>query len=213
MIITVFFCSGNSGIHLSAYEGHDEVIEIFLYHGVDVNVRGINSLTPLMGASLTGHYSSTKLLLDHGANIDLQNAQGNSALMLGTNYPDIIGLLLSRGANLDLVNEKGDTVSKRAVNSDCFDAVKIFEAWKNPKSKDKSAYDAAFDGSTRLLRGFLTSGATMNHRDRMNDTGLHVAAFKGHVDAIQVILDHGGDVNINIKVAKVGDRFPTIPVG
>ena len=85
------FHSGNNGLHISGSEGHDEVIEIFLDHGVDVNCRGRKSNTPLTYAATSGQYSSTKLFLDRGAIIDIQDEDGKSPIFWGSNHPDIIG--------------------------------------------------------------------------------------------------------------------------
>jgi hypothetical protein len=68
----------------------------------------------LMIASSKGHTTLVELLLDRGANINVQNAKGDTALMCacqagGANILDIVLLLLKAGAKTDVVNRKGMT--------------------------------------------------------------------------------------------------------
>ena len=42
---------GDTGLHLSAREGHDDIVKLFLDHEADVNIRGCNNSTPLMQAA------------------------------------------------------------------------------------------------------------------------------------------------------------------
>ncbi len=63
--------NGNTGLHLSAGEGHDDIVNLFLNHNADVNIRGWNNNTPLMCAAERGHLSTAQLLIDRGAELEL----------------------------------------------------------------------------------------------------------------------------------------------
>lgn len=59
-------------------------------------------------------YSDTetvKLLIDAGSNVNAQNSNGWSALMIANKYSDIetVKMLLSAGSNVDLQNNNGET--------------------------------------------------------------------------------------------------------
>ena len=49
---------GDTGLHKSAWMGHDSVTRMFLERGIDVNIRGIHNNTALMAASQGGHINS-----------------------------------------------------------------------------------------------------------------------------------------------------------
>jgi len=56
-------------------------------------------------------------------------------------------------------------------------------------------FDAAREGSTDLLRGYLNAGAPATLTNAAGDSLLMLAAYHGHEEAVQVILHHGADVN------------------
>lgn len=92
-----------------------EFLRALLKKGADPNIM-IDSHFPLKYVVLK-HKDRTDLvdlLLEYGANIDLQNNSGNTALMYASsnNYAEMIVHLISRNANICLVNDTGFTASK-----------------------------------------------------------------------------------------------------
>lgn len=56
-------------------------------------------------------------------------------------------------------------------------------------------FDAAREGNTELLRGYLNAGAPATLTNAAGDSLLMLAAYHGHEDAVQLIIHHGADVN------------------
>ena len=56
-------------------------------------------------------------------------------------------------------------------------------------------FDAAREGNTDLLRGYLGAGAPANLTNAAGDSLLMLAAYHGHDEAVQLILHHGADAN------------------
>ncbi|NQD90921.1 ankyrin repeat domain-containing protein [Paenarthrobacter sp. CM16] len=56
-------------------------------------------------------------------------------------------------------------------------------------------FDAAREGNTGLLRGYLAAGAPATLTNAAGDSLLMLAAYHGHEEAVQLILHHGADVN------------------
>lgn len=56
-------------------------------------------------------------------------------------------------------------------------------------------FDAAREGDTELLRGYLSAGAPATLTNAAGDSLLMLAAYHGHEEAVQLILHHGADVN------------------
>lgn len=98
---------------------------------IDANGRDITGFTSLIRASYFGFLNNTNLLLEYGADPNVQTDDGNTALMLAAGaeqsendrimvieheflvvrrnrYPDIVQLLLDHGADADIVDKEGD---------------------------------------------------------------------------------------------------------
>lgn len=56
-------------------------------------------------------------------------------------------------------------------------------------------FDAARQGDTPLLAGYLAAGAPATLTNEAGDTLLMLAAYHGHADTVRLILQHGGDAN------------------
>jgi len=71
---------------LNASWGRHETIEALLSAGADVNIKGEFGHTPLMNAIINDHTGMIKLLLKHGANPNLIDSEGCTALMHAVGY-------------------------------------------------------------------------------------------------------------------------------
>ena len=56
-------------------------------------------------------------------------------------------------------------------------------------------FDAARQGDSGLLVGYLAAGAPATLTNAAGDTLLMLAAYHGHADTVRLILQHGGDAN------------------
>jgi ankyrin repeat protein len=56
-------------------------------------------------------------------------------------------------------------------------------------------FQAAREGDTGLLRGYLGAGAPAGMTNAAGDSLLMLAAYHGHAETVQLIVKHGGDVN------------------
>ena len=56
-------------------------------------------------------------------------------------------------------------------------------------------FDAARQGDSGLLAGYLAAGAPATLTNEAGDTLLMLAAYHGHADTVRLILQHGGDAN------------------
>ena len=72
---------GDTGLHLSAWMGHDSVTRMFLERGINVNIRGWKQVTALIKAAELGKITSLTILLDNNADPDLKDDTGETALM------------------------------------------------------------------------------------------------------------------------------------
>ncbi|KAJ5620182.1 hypothetical protein N7510_004166 [Penicillium lagena] len=87
---------------LAARNGHEEVVEILLNYGADIEIRSPTGLTPLAVASREGRYGVMKLLLHRGAKVDTETADHSTPLLwaVRTGATAAVTLLLNHGAEL-----------------------------------------------------------------------------------------------------------------
>jgi hypothetical protein len=77
----------------------------------NVNTMDNTKTTLLMHASALGYIDIIKVLVEKGANLNLQNAHGYTALIRAciNNYPEVIIYLIEKGANVNICDKDGDS--------------------------------------------------------------------------------------------------------
>lgn len=105
----------------------EEIIELALNQGADINFKDKDGDTPLLYATQSRKDLAAKLLINRGANINEVNDLGLNALMYATNSDsyDLVLLLLSKGANVNFKDKNGNTALTFAVRSNNVRMVKL----------------------------------------------------------------------------------------
>ena len=126
---------GNSGWTVVRTVTPSELDEL-VKKGAEIEARNREGMTPLMQASAEGNCEATHWLLQHGANPNLTDNQGRTALMLaaGALYADrlmfpprqdyrrTVRALLEAGADLDATDHDGKSASDWASEGKQVDA-------------------------------------------------------------------------------------------
>ncbi|HXT10886.1 MAG TPA: ankyrin repeat domain-containing protein [Candidatus Angelobacter sp.] len=88
-----------------------EIGRWLIEHKADVHARSAFGLTPLMQVQTMSHTNYLDFLLESGANPDLQDTNGNTALHYATYqvFPEAISVLLAHKANPNIQNNAGFT--------------------------------------------------------------------------------------------------------
>jgi hypothetical protein len=131
------------------------------------------SRTPLMGASARGHVGVVRWLLDQGAALNEQGANGCTALALACSEgrTPVVKLLLEEGADPTIVMIAGSTPLIAASDHGHLEVV-------------------------RLLLAHPGGKATINNFDRDGETALWRACFFGHGAIVRGLLESGADPTI-----------------
>lgn len=118
--------------------------------GGDINARGNNGITPLIGATEKGHENIVKYLLEQKCDVDACTIQDKfTALLLASlkNHGNIAKLLVDHGADVNWENTQGHSSLIFAVNNN------------NPS----------------LVRSLVLNGANICHESRDGSTPISVA--------------------------------------
>ena len=94
-----------------------------VYHTLN-NAHGDDGQTPLQLASKEGHINVTRLLLEHGVDVDARDDSRNTALHYASKI-EVVHLLVEHGANIDTENDEGRTASQSASENGCLDIAKL----------------------------------------------------------------------------------------
>ena len=139
-------------------------------------LMGLNlqlSKEKLLNAAKNGDLEVVNALIEKGADINLANKDGYTALILAAKYGHlgVVNALIEKGADINLVNEFGNTALMLAAKEGRFEVV------------------------IELLK---IDGIKLNQKNSSfeNNTALMLAAEKGHLNVVQALIEKGADINL-----------------
>ena len=111
---------GQTALHYAMSSPEDSICEVLsclIKNGADVNAHTFHNKTPLMLASCRGPVDVVTFLIEHGADVKLQDKDGDTALHYAAGFsPNIIKKLLNLGAS-HMCNHQGLTPLHQACIS------------------------------------------------------------------------------------------------
>ena len=176
-------------------------VSALIKQGADVNAKDARGMTLLMHSAVVGSLESMKLLLDNGADPNLVNPAGSTALMFSVTDIAKVRLLVDRGANVNAATKFGRTPLLLAAMSDgSADIVRLLLArGADVKAVDgmkSNALHAAGTGNdTDTIRQLVSAGVDVNAANFAGFTPLMLAAGQGNLAAVKLLLDKGANVN------------------
>lgn len=186
---------GHSGVSnpfvLAAIKGEEEVIKL-IKEGKDINARDKeNGKTALMQLVTMGKdVGHIRLLLKYGAEINLQDKEGNTALMLAVKYGELnfVEVLLKEyKADPNIKDKEGKTPLMR---------VGIKEDMSDIEHADH-----------KIIALLLDNGADAELRDNQCKTALMNAAENKGVDVIKEFIIRGVDIDIEDPYHRTAEAF------
>jgi uncharacterized protein len=214
---------GETALMWAAADDHPAVVTVLVEHGADVDARSDvmqfprdrfgdgasarfmvlprGGWTPLMYAARQNARGAVGALADAGADLDLTDPDGTTALILAVinAHYDLAALLVHKGADPNIGDSRGMTALYAAVDMQTLD-----ETPGRPAPTPSGTLDAR-----GLMSVLLARGADPNVRltarvlERLHNAGdpalgagstpLMRAARKGDVATVRLLLEHGAD--------------------
>jgi ankyrin repeat protein len=208
----------------AAAENHPEAAKLLIEHGAELNARSKNleyktdrfglegvmtilprgNLTPLMFAAREGSAKAARALADAGADLNLTEPDGGTALVLAiiNSHYDTASVLVDKGADSNIADSAGMAALYAAVDMNT-----LIEIYGRPPRKSTDELTAL-----GLMQKLLEHGARVDAQlkapplqrahtpgDRNlgeGTTPLMRAARNGDVAAMRLLLEHGADPNL-----------------
>ncbi|KAJ4246287.1 hypothetical protein NW762_013638 [Fusarium torreyae] len=187
-----------TGLHLAAHFGIAEALRTLL-HDQQPDPKDRHGRTPLWLATYYGHEMIVELLLQHGADVEIQDDQDVTPLLCATQHghSSIVKQLIEHNANVEKKGTKRHiTALSLATEKGHTEVVKVLlELGADPDSKDSDgltplAWAATF-GKTEVVRVLLELGADPDSKDNSGVTPLAWAAWKGDPSMVELLLQTG----------------------
>jgi ankyrin repeat protein len=105
-------------LHSAVVTDNLEVIQQHIEAGSDLNVlEPSRASTPLITAAAFGKTEAAKILIEAGADLNYQNADGSTALHTAAAFdkPEIVKMLIDAGADVNIQNNQGATALHTAA--------------------------------------------------------------------------------------------------
>lgn len=222
--------------------GEKEIAKLLMEKGADVNLQNVSGETAeileekyrimneekymksleiigksekdlIVNAIENGNEEMLKALIEKGANVNFQDEDGNTALMLAIEREDekTAKLLIENGADVNLQNKNGITALMLAMNDDKVEVVeKLIENKVYINFQDNSGRTALMMavsyGNMKMIEKLIENGADLNLQD--ND-GRTVLDYTEDKEIIKKLLKNGINKNIQ-KLSETEKRINQI---
>ena len=120
--------SGFNPLVIAAYRGQSEMVAYLLTKKVSIDYVSPEG-TALMAACYKNELEIARMILEHGANVNLQSGDGTTALIFSVlnRNAEMVKLLLKHGANKDLQDAAGNTALSQAKKKELTEIVMLLE--------------------------------------------------------------------------------------
>ena len=175
---------GHTPLMIHAENGNKDIVSYLITHHADVDRRDTAGWTAL---HISGHLTIVKILVDGGANVNVQDDKGRTPLMIHAEKgnKDIVSYLIAHGADVDKKDSKGQT----ALHYVCHREQKGDWDWYTPLLPVHSS-----DVTYEIVKLLVGHGSNIEERDCYQFTPLVHAALRGDQILAWQLIEYGADM-------------------
>ena len=194
-----------TAVHYAAGLGYTAIMDIVLQYLLDINLQstygGLRlSWAALHCAAAAGHVSTTQYLIQHGANLDVQDQMKMTPLhwALDREKIDTAKILVLYGANVDLQEVNKKSALHIAIEKGMTSLAEfMIHRTKDINIKEGHGrsllHMALWKGNNQLAQSLMKNGADVNAVDRYGQGPLHLSG--DFEDITRMLLAKGANVN------------------
>jgi ankyrin repeat protein len=182
-------------LYYSSLIGLAEPTRLLLELGADVNIQGARYGNALQAASVNGHVTIVRQLVNSGADVNAQAGYWDKTPLAAASYNGhntIVDYLIESGANVDSHSKKSWTALE-AASAGGHETI-VQRLLKIGASSGNALTAAARAGHDVIIQLLLKSGAHVGNRKSVNEA-LRTASGGGHYTICQQLIIAGADVN------------------
>jgi len=121
---------GRTALHVAAWQGYREMVEVLLSRGADPNAMDAERRTPVQSAAWMDRADVVRVLVERGAKVDHICAQGATALSIAAQegHDAVVRVLLDHGADVNHLDVTGRTPLHVATKGGHSEVVSLLRA-------------------------------------------------------------------------------------
>ncbi|XP_069384122.1 protein phosphatase 1 regulatory subunit 12A isoform X3 [Paralichthys olivaceus] len=175
--------------------GDREEVAALLRQGADINHANIDGLTALHQACIDENAEMVQFLVESGSEVNRGDNEGWTPLHAAAScgFIQITKYLIEHGAHVGAVNSEGE-LPLDVATEDAMERLLKAEIKKQEIDVDKARKE-----EERIMlqdaMAVLAGGGTLTPHPNTKATALHVAAAKGYIEVLKVLLQCGVDVD------------------
>ncbi|KAJ6496842.1 ankyrin repeat-containing domain protein [Mycena vulgaris] len=192
----------DQALYAASYNGHNQLVQLLIDEGADVNAEGGHYGNALQAATLNGHKQIVQLLIDEGADVNSQGGYHGNALQAAAfnGHEQIVQHLIAKGAD---VNAQGGHYGN-ALQAATLNGHELIVQLLINKGADVNAQGGrygnalqatSYRGHEQIVQHLIDKGADVNSQGGDFGNPLQAASYKRHERIVQLLINKGADVN------------------
>ncbi len=173
---------GQTLLHLAVMNNKEDIIRILLRHNIKINEPDKEGETALFTAAALAHVEIVRLLINAGADINQARPDGVNPLLI-TACRELLLSPMDQKIEVVKLLLANDKINKNATTKDGLSVVHL----------------AIHSEKHLLLKLCLELGCNKELPTQQGETPLQIAIQWGNVQALQVLLDAGVNLNVRYK--------------
>lgn len=203
-INAIFSYYSDSSLSSAVSNGNVALVRLLIANGAIIQNSTKDIGYPLRQTCQKGQYTISALLIKVGADVNEQDAVGNTAIFYAAEYKQIkiAKLLVKAGANVNIQNNKGRTPIFSAISSNTISIINyLIQNGANVNVQEKNHgytpliyFIKKFEPNIQIINTLVKNGANLDIQDIKGNTALYYAISFGDYNAAHILIKDGANI-------------------